>query len=293
MCSQTVETALRHVSQTIVLAGFEDPRRLISNSKDLDLPFQRLQRAYRVDDPVPKQQLALPVATLKDMAAHHTARNTPKDQRLADMITVASFFLLRPGEYCMTQRSRRTRTVQFRRQDVRMWKGQQLIPHTASLATLLTCDAAMLTIDNQKNGERGSVMHHNARHGPFCPVKALARTIKSILTLSDDQACPLSLFGIGQHLVSRDVTTAIRHAAVRTGLYSQGYTSTRISAHSLRASGAMSLKLGGKSDTDIQLRGRWSSDTWKTYIHMQIAALSEGFSETMATEYMFQNVAAN
>jgi hypothetical protein len=43
---QTVEKALRHVAQTLVLAGFEDPRRA-QGAKDLDLVFSRLLSSYR------------------------------------------------------------------------------------------------------------------------------------------------------------------------------------------------------------------------------------------------------
>ena len=55
-----------------------------------------------------------------------------------------------------------------------------------------------------------------------------------------------------------------------------GYDLTRIGAHSLRASGAMALKLNGYDKETIMKIGRWSSDTFLTYIHSQIAALTMG-----------------
>ena len=61
---QSVEKALRHVAQTLVLAGYDDPRKTLG-SEHLDLPFQRLLRSYRHDNPVPKPQLALPVNTIE------------------------------------------------------------------------------------------------------------------------------------------------------------------------------------------------------------------------------------
>jgi hypothetical protein len=81
-------------------------------------------------------------------------------------------------------------------------------------------------------------------------------------------------------------------AADATGLYSQGYTPRRIGSHSLRASGAMALKLNGSDEATIMKVGRWSSKTFLTYIHEQIGALSAGLSLRMSTRISFQNVAS-
>ena len=53
----------------------------------------------------------------------------------------------------------------------------------------------------------------------------------------------------------------------------------------------MALKLDGCSTEMIMRLGRWTSLTYLTHIHTQIGALSsEGISELMATEIIFQNV---
>ena len=272
-----------------MLAGLPDPRRLTSNSKDLDLAFSRLLRSFKLDDRAPQPQLALPVSTIKHSVIL-PPDPSPKASRLADLTTVAFYYLLRPGEYCMPSRRRRTRTVQFRRQDVRLWNGLELLPHNAPLATLLAATSATLTIDNQKNGQRGSTMHHDARADGFCPVKALARIVSQLLVITPEPHAPISLYAVGQHIIATDVTAKLRQAAASTGLFTQGYNSKRISAHSLRASGAMALKLSGASDSTIKKAGRWSSDTWLTYIHSQIGDLAAGLSERMAVEHLFHNV---
>jgi hypothetical protein len=56
-------------------------------------------------------------------------------------------------------------------------------------------------------------------------------------------------------------------AGRQTNLPANGYDLTRIGAHSLRASGAMALKLNGYGKETIMKVGRWSSDTFLTYIH--------------------------
>ena len=73
-------------------------------------------------------------------------------------------------------------------------------------------------------------------------------------------------------------------------MLARGYTLDRISLHSLRAAGAMALKLDGCSTEMIMRLGRWTSLTYLTHIHTQIGALPEGISELMATEIIFQNV---
>jgi hypothetical protein len=52
----------------------------------------------------------------------------------------------------------------------------------ATLADLLLeADSVMITLDNQKNGQRDAVLHHEAlRNNPLCPCKAAARRFVSM-----------------------------------------------------------------------------------------------------------------
>ena len=88
---QSVEKAMRYVAQTLVLAGYEDPRRTLG-SADLDLPFTHLLASYRRNDPAPRPQLALPVNTIEAAGSFYQA----PDGRLratADLVMIAFFFL--------------------------------------------------------------------------------------------------------------------------------------------------------------------------------------------------------
>ena len=288
--AQSVEKAMRHVAQTLVLAGFTDPRRT-SGARELDLPFSRMTKTMRDSDPAPRPQLALPVVCITAAAAvrfHNGA--TRKQQAVADLITVAFFFLLRVGEYTMPIGNRRTRTVQFRCQDVRLWRFGQLLDHTAPLEHLLQADGVTLHIDNQKNGQRGQTVHHSAVNAWFCPAKACARRVHEIRSAGLPPDTPLSFLGNNTHVVAADILNAVRMAARQTNLPANGYDLTRIGAHSLRASGAMALKLNGYDKETIMKIGRWSSDTFMTYIHSQIAALTIGVAAKMTRQVHFQNV---
>jgi integrase len=278
------------VAQAIVLAGYDDPRRSFG-SKDLDLPFSKLLRSYKTQDPVPKPQLALPVRAVQCAVNFYENKKTPLARAIADLLTIAFFFLLRPGEYTMPTTKTKRRTVQFRRKDVRFFKAGNILPHSSSLETLRGADAVRLFLDNQKNGQRGATMHHTALLGPFCPVKALANRVHHLFQIAPTHPeLPISFVGLGSHVTSYNITLAVRESVVLSGLLNSGYSPARVSAHSLRASGAMALRLNGVGEDIIKKLGRWSSSTWLTYIHAQISTLTAGLSERMVVHHVFYNV---
>jgi hypothetical protein len=75
-------------------------------------------------------------------------------------------------------------------------------------------------------------------------------------------------------------------------LHKNGIDPDLVGVHSLRAGGAMALKLQGVSDTTIKKQGRWTSMTFLQYIHNQIAHLSKDLSTKMSTNLTFINVAS-
>jgi hypothetical protein len=93
------------------------------------------------------------------------------------------------------------------------------------------------------------------------------------------------------HVTAAHITTLITHAATDTNLVAQGYNLKRVSTHSLRAPGAMALKLQGVDDSLIMKIGRSMGLTFLTYIHSQISALNTGLATKMATRIHFINVA--
>jgi hypothetical protein len=246
-------------AQTRVLAGFPDPRRNYGG-RELDLPFSRMIKTMRYSDPVPRPQLALPASCITAAAAarfHNGA--TLKQQAVADLISVAFFFLLRVGEYTMPTWNRWTRTVQFLCQDVCLWRFGQLLDHTAPLEHLLQADGVTLHIDNQKNEQRGQTVHHSAVNAWFCPAKACARRVHEIRSAGLPPDTPLSFLENNTHVVAADILNAVRLTAQQTYLPANGYDLTRIRAHSLRASVAMALKLNGYDKETTMKIGQWSS----------------------------------
>ena len=159
--AQTVETASRHILQAIVLAGGRDPRRLGSRgaAHNLDISFSRLHRLYSREDPPQRQHMAVPMSLVEELAGYHRILGTALDLQLADLTTFAIFYLLRPGEYTRKGRKRNL-TVPLRRCDLRLWRGNTLLPHDAPLATLLTADGGTIMMSIQKSGVRNETAHH-------------------------------------------------------------------------------------------------------------------------------------
>jgi len=287
---QSVERALRHVAQRIILDGHPDPRKSSPAQQHLDLPIARLLKSYRDEDPPPQPKLALPVSTIETISRNY--RWTEHQHAVADLVIIAFFYLLRVGEYTSPARTGNRRTIPLRQCDIRLWRNGTLLQHSAGLPTLLCADSATISIANTKNGTKGAVVHHEAFGGPICPVAALARRVSNICHAGE--ACPLSRVSHASGRITtatdRDIGIAVRWGATSDGLLARGYTLSRISSHSLRAGGAMALKLSGASDSTIMRVGRWTSLTYLTYIHTQIGALTAGVAWNMSTAFTFQNV---
>jgi len=287
---QSVTAALRAVAQRYVLDGHSNPRRASPAQHALNLPIARLLKKFKDDDPPPQPKLAIPVLTVQQIATKYTF--SAHHEAVADLVVVAFFYLLRVGEYTTSSRGLDKHTVLLRKCDVRLWLDGKLLDHEADISVLLTADSATISIANTKNGTKGAVVHHDAIGGSICPVAALARRVANLRGMK--LTCGLSTVchpGARATRVSdRCISVAVRWGATSDGLLEKGYTLDRVSSHSLRAGGAMAMKLSGASDSTIMRIGRWTSLTYLTYIHSQIGALSAGVAWKMSRQFTFQNV---
>ena len=95
--ARTVEDALRSVGQTFAGVGAPDPR--ITPQGKIDFRIQRQLACYGKQDPPPNRVKPIPVPILRHVLATALQGAAPGNIAIADMITLAFFFLLRPGEY--------------------------------------------------------------------------------------------------------------------------------------------------------------------------------------------------
>jgi hypothetical protein len=162
------------------------------------------------------------------------------------LIVIAFYFLLRVGEYALPPEHRTTRTVlQFRICDFRFWQGQTLLPPTSNATILAAASSVTLIMDNQKNVQRGDVIHQEAVNGNFCPVRSTAARISAILAQDMPLMTPTTFVQPRIHVQSPHILHAVRRRAKLVKLIDSGYSLSQIGAHLLHASGAMALWLFG------------------------------------------------
>jgi hypothetical protein len=150
-----------------------------------------------------------------------------------------------------------------------------------------------MNIDNQKNGKQNQSVHHEAKQGNTCPVKALIRRLHHISSNTSAGHTIISTYFTqtsGKVLRAADINSAIKAAVIQLDLRQYGFHPDQTSSHSLRAGGAMALHLNHQLRATIRLMGRWSSDTFLDYIHSQIAAFSMGLSTAMSKNILFNNI---
>jgi hypothetical protein len=199
------------------------------------------------------------------------------------MMTLAYYFLLRPGEYSAPTNEEST---PFRFCDVELKVG--LARHNATtipLALLSQVCFVLYTFTNQKNSVRGEIIGlGRSGHPHFCPVAA---TCARVLHLRQNHAppdTPLCLFYANHNahfVTSADITMLLRSAVRAIGSDHLGFLPDDISARSLRAAGAMALLCAHVDSDTIRLVGRWRSDEMLRYLHVQAQPVMHNFASKM------------
>lgn len=239
--------------------------------------------AWKKIDPPPNRVKPIPVQVLRSIA--YLARDSNRDfnKATADMIMIAFFFLLRPGEYTVDGSAEES--TPFRLTDVQLFIGQTRIDlATATEAQIRCATFVSLTFTDQKNGVRGEVIGLGRSGDAFlCPVLAVIRRVLHLRAHNADPTTPLATVCSTPRKVTPTVITETLRETVRSIGPSLGFLPDDVSARSLRAAGANAL-LFAKVDTDIiRLIGRWRSDEMLRYLHVQAAPLMADYSRRMIT----------
>jgi len=291
----TIEEALRWVAQCMVTRGLDDPRRAYQGQHSLDRRFSTYYRTCKDEDPPSRPQLALPSSTIRWIASQFGAAPVKRLRIVADLITLAFFFLLRVGEYTPSDGRRQKRTIPLRKKDIRLWRNGRILNHQLPLRVLLDADAITIGLENQKNGHKNATLHHTASYDSVvCPVRAGARLVHEIRNMSASTGLGTytNEFGYVLRVQASEIRAMIHEGALGDGLESCGYDLTRVGSHSLRSGGATHLKLCGYDNDMIKKLGRWSSNTYLRYIQSQIGNLTHGIATQMAKILRFHNVAS-
>jgi hypothetical protein len=267
------------VGQAFASVGSADPRLTIAGSTEFRLGRQL--RGYTREDPPPSRTKPIPISVL-----HHVLSITMQDdipgQAVADMIAIAFFFLLRPGEYTAPTAD----NTPFKLNDVQFWVGMRRVTGLLSTendrqsATFVT-----LEFTTQKNGVCGEVIGLGRSGNPFlCVVVSIANRVRHLLLHNAPGHTPLCTYFIEgrrvRFVTPSDITISLRFSvsALGPGI---GFLPADVSARSLRAGGAMALLCAHVDPDTIRLIGRWRSDIMLRYLTVQAQPIMHNFARLM------------
>ena len=91
-------------------------------------------------------------------------------------------------------------------------------------------------------------------------------------------------------VTDRDISAALKMAALVLDYPSQGFPIDRIDMHLLFSGGANALALAGYSDCQIQKMRRRKGITFKEYIREELHVFSQGMSQDMKKHFRFVNI---
>lgn len=279
--SRTAEEYVRSVAQAYLSLGAPDPR--LSDGINIDWRLRRMLSAYSKQDPPPNRVKPIPIQVIRRIMYIARHSNDPTLAMEADMIGLAFFFLLRPGEYTATK----SESTPFELKDVQLWMGRvRLDLTTATDAQILAATFGSLTFDKQKHAIRGEVMGHSrSGDADLCPLKCLARRVIHLRAHNAAPNTPLATAflpsGVTVGLKPADVTDTLRLAVRYLGASALGFLPSDISARALRAAGANALLCGGVDTDVIRLIGRWRSDEMLKYLHTSAEPLMRDYAKQM------------
>jgi hypothetical protein len=159
-----VEDALRAVGQAFARVVSTDVQKDLYGN--IDFRIQSQIRAYRREESTPKRIKPIPISIIVFILAQAYDMSRHDDtQAIVDMIAIAFFFLLRPGEYTGTTSD----DTPFRLQDMHLCADAEINPAMS----------VSYTFTMQKNGIMNEkIVHGLSGTGLYCPIRATARRIK-------------------------------------------------------------------------------------------------------------------
>lgn len=280
--SRTVEDALRAIAQRHTLLGFRDPR--LNTFGQVDFRLSRQLRSYHRDDSPPIRVKPVPITLiLHILQSAHTTPIIARSMVIADLITVAFYYLLRPGEYTGVGHADQP----FLLQDVQLHNGDRCLDiASASISDITAATAASYTLTRQKNGIGNETLSHGRSNHPLCcPVQATIRLLLYHRAQRTPHHLPIASYYTTEihrlvRVTALDVTSRLKAAATALQPVT-GIPAAEISARSLRAGGAMALMCANIDCNVIQMLGRWHSDSMIRYLHVQAQPIINRLSARM------------
>ena len=257
------QQGIKHSSIGVYLAAIRS-RHLMSGFPDptMDRPRIRMaQRALALAGSAPVQKLPITLEILRSLAPHCGA-STHGARLLWAAMNLAVFGCLRTAELC--PQGHFDPRINITRADV-------------SFVSTEKGDTLRVRIKASKTDQQSLGFHLFSRctSDTVCAYCAV-RSYRSHLPPAATDA-PFFSTACGLPLTRRLLINQLKLI-----LNLAGYDPARYSGHSFRAGGATSAAAAGFADWEIQLLGRWSSDTYKRYIRAAPELLAS-FAERMVS----------
>ena len=287
VASGTVSDALRSVGQKFARLGSSDPR-LDSHGK-IDYRISSQMRSYRKSDAPPNRVKPCPITiVIHALIFAFESHPTNERQAIANMMCLAFFFCLRPGEYTGTT----TDDQAFALEDVSFFLGTRRLNNALSPDhEIEAATAIQLTFTTQKNGDKGDVIAHATSGDPRCCT--VLSTVRQFM-VHRREFCRRNLpydgkVKLASYYNHRNIRVAVKAAQITATLRwhagvlesTTGIRPTDLSARSLRAGGAMALLNGNCDSNVIKLLARWHSDAMMRYLHQQSLPIFKKLAVTM------------
>jgi len=239
--ARTVEDAICAISQTMATVA-KDPRLTTTGKQDFCISC--LWRSWKRIDSPPNHVKPIPLRVLRQLVQMAHDLNSPQALAFADMIVLAFFFLLRPGEYTGTL----SQTTPSCLRDIQLFVNPIRIDHLHTPQhSLASATFATLEFTNQKNSVRGEVIGLGRTDDTLlCPVGALGWRILHLCSQGAPPDTPLGAYYLNGTLtrVSPTMISSTLQATVATFNSNElGFTARDVSARSLRAGGGHGTSL--------------------------------------------------
>ena len=267
------------MGQTLASLGAADPRLAPSGKHEFRLGRQFA--AYKKKDAPPTRVKPIPIQVIKHTLTLAQAAPSVDNLAVANMILIAFFFLMRPGEHTVSKEN-----TPFKLKDVQFHVGQER--HNAAsipLNLLAATSFVTYTYDTQKNAVRNEAIGlGRSGQGGCCPVEATVQRVRHLRQHDATPDTPLGTYylpnGRSKTVTSDNITTTLRFSLQHFGT-TLGLIPSEISARSLRAAGAMALLCAHVDHDTIRLIGRWRSDEMLHYLHAQAQPVMHDFARRM------------
>ena len=288
LVESTVRSTISFVSQKFR----EDDRPNPTKDEDGELGrlLSRLFRAFKNEDPNPKQQKALPIGVLRELAKLQV---TESQKAITQLAIGAIFFAMRSCEYLSAPQAEKKRTAVLKLKNIRFNKDHRTLSHDSPL--LEFADSVSITFEFQKKDERNDTVSQMFTGDPLlCPVRSWAAIVRRIWSYPGASLeTPVSAVWRDDkidHISSKELIARLRASVIAIGEDRLGFKADDIGTHSIRSGGAMQMFLGESPVYVIMMIGRWSSDAFLRYIRKQVEMFSHNVSRRMLRYEIYWHV---